>query len=64
MNLHSIAIENPNKRDIGVAKKSSMMLETVQLRKASPAYLNIENKTVELPEPAVKLLLEIINQIA
>lgn len=64
MNLHSIAIENPNKRDIGVAKKSSMMLESVQLRKTSPAYLNIENKTVELPEPAVKLLLEIINQIA
>ena len=64
MNLHSIAIENLNKRDIGVAKKSSTMLETLKLNKTSPAYLNIENKTVELPEPAVKLLLEIINQIA
>ena len=64
MNLHSIAIENPSKRDIGVAKKSSLTLGTLRLHKASPAYLNIENKTVEIPGPAVKLLLEIIDQIA
>ena len=59
-----MAIENPSKRDIGVAKKSSITLGTLRLHKASPAYLNIENKTVEIPKSAVKLLLEIINQIA
>ena len=64
MNLHSIASENPSKKDIGVAKKSSIALGTLRLHKASPAYLNIENKTIEIPESAVKLLLEIINQIA
>lgn len=64
MNLHSIAIESPSKRDIGVAKKSSITLGTLRSHKASPAYLNIENKTVEIPESAIKLLLEIIHQIA
>lgn len=64
MNLHSVAIENPSKKDIGVAKKSSVALGALPLHKGSPAYLNIEDKTIELPESAVKLLLEIINQIA
>lgn len=64
MNLHSIASGNLSKKDIGVAKKSSITLGALRLHKASPAYLNIENQNVELPESAVKLLLEIINQIA
>ena len=64
MNLHSMAIENPSKRDIGVAKKSSITLGSLRLHKTSQAFLNIENKTVEIPVSALKLLLEIINQIA
>ena len=64
MHSHAIAIENPSKIDIGVAKKSSITLGSLQRHKTSPAYLNIANKIVEIPEPAVKLLLEIIDQIA
>ncbi|MCX7115015.1 MAG: helix-turn-helix domain-containing protein [Gammaproteobacteria bacterium] len=64
MSLHSTAIQNPTKTDIGVAKKSSLTLGSLSSHKISPAYLNIEDKTVELPRSAVKLLLEILNQIA
>lgn len=64
MHIHSIAVQNPTKKDMGVAKKSSMALDSLSFKKTSPAYLSIEGEKVELPQSAVKLLFEILNQIA
>ena len=49
---------------MGVAKKSFMALDSLSFKKTSPAYLSIEGEKVELPQSAVKLLFEILNQIA
>ena len=64
MHMHSIAVQNPTKKDMGVAKKSFMALDSLSFKKSSPAYLSIEGEKVELPQSAVKLLFEILNQIA
>ena len=64
MHIHSIAVQNPTKKDMGVAKKSFMALDSLSFKKTSPAYLSIEGEKVELPQSAVKLLFEILNQIA
>ena len=64
MHTHPTAVQNLNKKDQGVAKKSFMMLDALSFKKSSPAYLSIENEKVELPKSAVKLLLEILNQLA
>ena len=64
MHIHSIAVQNPTKKDMGVAKKSFMALDSLSFKKTSPAYLSIEGEKVELPQSAVKLLFEILNQMA
>lgn len=64
MNLHSLVIQNPSKKDMGIAKKSYTVLDSISFKKSSPAYLSIENKKVELPQSAVKLLMEILNQLS
>jgi len=64
MHMHSIAVQNPTKKDMGVAKKSFMTLDSLSFKKSSPAYLSIEDEKVELPQSAVKLLFEILNQMA
>ena len=64
MHTHSTATQNPTKKDIGVAKKSFMRLDALSFKKLSPAYLNIEGEKFELPQSAVKLICEILNQIA
>ena len=64
MHMHSIAVQTPTKKDIGVAKKSFMALDSLSFKKTSPAYLSIEDEKVALPQYAVKLLYAILSQIA
>lgn len=64
MHMHSIAVQNLTKKDMSVARKSFMALDSHSFNKKSPAYLSIEDEKVELPQSAVKLLYEILSQIA
>jgi excisionase family DNA binding protein len=64
MNTHAIALRHSTKKDIGVAKKSLTTLRSLSPKKTSVTYLSIENEKVELPQSAVNLLLEILNQIS
>lgn len=64
MHMHSIAVQNPTKKDMGVAKKSFMTLDSLSFKKTSPAYLSIEGEKVPLPQYAVKLLCSILSQMA
>lgn len=64
MNIHSIAFQHLTKKDIGIAKKSFTTLRAMSFKKKSTTFLSVENEKVELPQAAVKLLLEILNQLS
>ncbi|HAU0120856.1 TPA: helix-turn-helix domain-containing protein [Legionella pneumophila] len=61
---HSFEISSPTKKDKSVAAKSVGLLDDLKAKASKTAYLKIENKQVELPKSAVKLLIEILNQLA
>ncbi|HHT9843831.1 TPA: helix-turn-helix domain-containing protein [Legionella pneumophila] len=61
---HSFEIGIPTKKDKSVAARSVNLLDNLKSKGSRTAYLQIEDKQVELPKSAVKLLVEILNQLA
>ena len=63
---HTFEIDSPTKKEKIVAEKSIGLLDDLMTKanKHKTFYLQIDDKQVELPQSAVNLLVEILNQLA
>lgn len=64
MHAHTIKIAHLTQTDIGMAQQSSIFLDKLSDQTSPMVYLSVENNKVPLPQSAVRLLTEIMNQMA